>query len=90
MRYHIDSHSNIWIVTASMNKVVFIQVYSCIERRVVSEFRHILKDGQNVNEVAKIKSKGECMGIEVVTYGLNLVQLEVCPYSTGKSITENS
>jgi hypothetical protein len=32
----MDSHSNIWIVTASMNKVVFIQVYSCRERRLIA------------------------------------------------------
>lgn len=58
-----------------MNKVVFIQVYSCIEGRLVAEFRHILEDGQNVNEVMKIvkKGDGDCMGIEVVTYGLNVV-----------------
>jgi hypothetical protein len=33
--YHIDERNNIWIVTASMNKVIFIQIYSCQERRLV-------------------------------------------------------
>lgn len=29
------------------------------------------------------------MGIEVVTYGLDVVELKVCPYDQGRSITEN-
>jgi len=41
-KYHIDSHDNIWIVTASMNKVVFVQIYSCARKQLVNEFRYVL------------------------------------------------
>jgi hypothetical protein len=42
-----------------------------------------------VNEVVKVKALGECMGIEVVTYGLDVIELKVCPYDQRRSITEN-
>ena len=54
VRYHTDEHGNIWIVTAPMNKVVFIQVYSCKEGKLLQEFRHVLSSGQFVSTVSKI------------------------------------
>jgi hypothetical protein len=41
-------------VTAPMNKVVFIQVYSCKEGKLLQEFRHVLSSGQFVSTVSKI------------------------------------
>ena len=81
VRYHTDEQGNIWIVTAPMNKVVFIQVYSCKEGRLIKEIRHVLSSGQFVSTVSKIThTNPECMTVQVVTYSLDRVDLLVCPY----------
>ena len=63
-----------------MNKIVFVQIYSCSEGRLIKEYRYALEDNQFINKISKIVKKDEkCMDIQVVTYSLHKVNIEICP-----------
>ena len=80
-RYHVDSHDNIWIVTLSMNRIVFVQIYSCSEARLVKEYRYALEGHKLVNSLHRIFREEDCMRVRAVTYGLSQVDIIFCPYS---------
>ena len=72
-----------------MNKVVFIQIYSCQQKKLIKEYRHELNEGESINSIYRIVAQSkECMDVQVVTYGLTQVDLRVCPYQKDKQIVE--
>jgi hypothetical protein len=71
-----------------MNKIVFVQIYSCIEGKLVKEYRYALKENVFVNAVEGIFVRDECMRVSVTTYGLKRVFIDVCPYQEVESVTE--
>ena len=75
-----------------MNRIVFVQIYSCAEGRLIKEYRYGLEGGQLVNAVYRIvreeEGEKECMNVRVVTYGLSKVDIRFCPYKKSDSPRE--
>ena len=45
-----------------MNKVLLVQVYSCLESKLVKEYRYSMTNGTLINTITKMSRKGdECM-----------------------------
>ena len=55
-----------------MNRIIFVQIYSCADGRLIREYRYGLNGGGLVNAVEKVRRvEEECMDVGVVTYGLS-------------------
>lgn len=57
-----------------MNRLLFVQIYSCREAKVVAELRYRLKSGGNINWAYAINTTGNtkpnCANVYLVSYSL--------------------